>query len=319
MKKKITLSLACLMAVSAFGQGANEQELQKSAEWKGDSTEITTINDIVRMQQDVTSNRQKESHFRKVWSRKGYFNIGYNSTTLTPDQQIETGVGNGIVPTFKSDWGVSLQRGRSYAMHKTPIANTLQINLDYTYIDLNVNHFSHEGNGKNLYNSKAILNGNDDKNYYYTPWNLEKYDFNYGMALGPSVSVAPFTSLANPNLHFFKLHLFFHIGYHVSFLYMRNDEGADVNPKSETAYSDLTDEEKADNARFERMKDNLKLDLGHGLITSFGLSLTWKFIGVGYEHRSAGLKYQSLSTSDFGNDTYKFKSSTNRVFVQFRI
>lgn len=310
MKKKLIFSITCLIAISAYGQDVNEPNLPMTFNWQEDTTEVTTINDIIRMQQDVTNKKYAESHYRDVWSRKGYFNISYNSTTLTPDQSIPTGVGGGVVPEFKSDWGVSLQLGRSYALHKAPIANMLQFNFDFSYIDLNVNHFKQEGDG-NLYDSRSILNY-DGKEYYYTPWNLEKYDLNYGMSVGPSISIAPFTSTNVSALHHIKLNAFFHVGYHVSLLYMLNDEEADINQGD-----DSTDPIAVE--RYEKMKDNLKLDLGHGLITSFGFSVTWKFIGLGYEHRSGSLEYKSLSKNDFSNEKYKFKSSTNRVFIQFRM
>ena len=310
MKKKLIFSITCLIAISAYGQDVNEPNLPMTFNWQEDTTEVTTINDIIRMQQDVTNKKYAESHYRDVWSRKGYFNISYNSTTLTPDQSIPTGVGGGVVPEFKSDWGVSLQLGRSYALHKAPIANMLQFNFDFSYIDLNVNHFKQEGDG-NLYDSRSILNY-DGKEYYYTPWNLEKYDLNYGMSVGPSISIAPFTSTNVSALHHIKLNAFFHVGYHVSLLYMLNDEEADINQGD-----DPTDPIAVE--RYEKMKDNLKLDLGHGLITSFGFSVTWKFIGLGYEHRSGSLEYKSLSKNDFSNEKYKFKSSTNRVFIQFRM
>ena len=310
MKKKLIFSITCLIAISAYGQDVNEPNLPMTFNWQEDTTEVTTINDIIRMQQDVTNKKYAESHYRDVWSRKGYFNISYNSTTLTPDQSIPTGVGGGVVPEFKSDWGVSLQLGRSYALHKAPIANMLQFNFDFSYIDLNVNHFKHEGDGKNLYDSREVLPGTTDK--FFTPWNLEKYDFNYGMSVGPSISIAPFTSTNVSGLHHIKLNAFFHVGYHVSLLYMLNDEEADINQGD-----DPTDPIAVE--RYEKMKDNLKLDLGHGLITSFGFSVTWKFIGLGYEHRSGSLEYKSLSKNDFSNEKYKFKSSTNRVFIQFRM
>ncbi len=306
MKKKLTLSLACLLAISVYGQDINNQDLLNNVNWKEDSTEITTIDDIVKMQQDVTNKKFKASHYREVWSRKGYFNIGYNTTTLTPDEDIATGVGEGLVPDFKSSWGISIQAGRSYALHKTPIANILQFNMDFSYIDLNVNHFKQEGDGKNLYDSKLL----DRDGNFYTPWNLEKYDFNIGMAVGPSVSVAPFTATSVAALHHVKFNAFFHVGYHASLLWMMNDSNADANQETE----DYILKE-----MHKMMGDNLKLDLGHGLITSFGFSVNWKFIGVGYEHRSGALKYKSLSTKDFGSDTYKFKSSTNRIFIQFRM
>lgn len=310
MKKKLIFSITCLIAISAYGQDVNEPNLPMTFNWQEDTTEVTTINDIIRMQQDVTNKKYAESHYRDVWSRKGYFNISYNSTTLTPDQSIPTGVGGGVVPEFKSDWGVSLNIGRSYALHKSPIANMLQFNFDFSYIDLNVNHFKHEGDGKNLYDSREVLPGTTDK--FFTPWNLEKYDFNYGMSVGPSISIAPFTSTNVSGLHHIKLNAFFHVGYHVSLLYMLNDEEADINQGD-----DPTDPIAVE--RYEKMKDNLKLDLGHGLITSFGFSVTWKFIGLGYEHRSGSLEYKSLSKNDFSNEKYKFKSSTNRVFIQFRM
>lgn len=314
MKKKLIFSITCLIAICAYGQDVNEPNLPMTFNWQEDTTEVTTINDIIRMQQDVTNKKFAESHYRDVWSRKGYFNISYNSTTLTPDQSIPTGVGGNVVPEFKSDWGVSLNIGRSYALHKSPIANMLQFNFDFSYIDLNVNHFKHEGDGKNLYDSREVLPGTTDK--FFTPWNLEKYDFNYGMSVGPSISIAPFTSTNVSGLHHIKLNAFFHVGYHVSLLYMLNDEEADSNP-----YRNMGDDPAEIIAveRFEKMKDNLKLDLGHGLITSFGFSVTWKFIGLGYEHRSGSLEYKSLSKNDFGNEKYKFKSSTNRVFIQFRM
>ena len=310
MKKKLIFSITCLIAICAYGQDVNEPNLPMTFNWQEDTTEVTTINDIIRMQQDVTNKKFAESHYRDVWSRKGYFNISYNSTTLTPDQSIPTGVGGNVVPEFKSDWGVSLNIGRSYALHKSPIANMLQFNFDFSYIDLNVNHFKHEGDGKNLYDSREVLPGTTDK--FFTPWNLEKYDFNYGMSVGPSISIAPFTSTNVSGLHHIKLNAFFHVGYHVSLLYMLNDEEADMNQGD-----DPTDPIAVE--RYEKMKDNLKLDLGHGLITSFGFSVTWKFIGLGYEHRSGSLEYKSLSKNDFSNEKYKSKSSTNRVFIQFRM
>jgi len=305
MKKKLIVSVASLLCLTAAGQNVNELNQQANIDWKEDSTEIVTIEDIVKTQQGLTTNKFFEDHFQDVWSRKSYLNLSYNSTTLSPDGQIPTGVGGGIVPDYKTNWAFSLQLGRSYKLHKEPISNMLQFYIDYTYIDLNVNHYNHEGDGKNLYDSSAKLPGD----YYYTPWNLEKYEFNYGMALGPSVTFAPFTSLDSRGLHYFKLNLWYHIGYHVSLLNMKSDANADANTSGSSSYK---------NSDKEKLIDGVKLDLGHGLISSFGLSLTWKFIGVGYEYRSAGLKYKSLDKDTFGSDEYKFKSSTNRVFLQFR-
>lgn len=300
MKKLLTLSIACLLGVDAFGQFVDDPSRQSNIDWKEDSTEVVTVDDIVATQERITTNNLKEDHFRQVWGRQSYLNLSYNSSKLSPDQDIPTGLGD-MVSEFKSSWGASIQIGRSYRLHKTPISNILQFYLDYTYIDLNINHYDKES-GSPLYDSGVKLP--NDK--FYTPWNLEKYEFNYGMALGPSLSVAPFTFTNSKAAHYLMFNMWFHIGYHVSLLNIKSDSDADANSGNGS---------KGD---YEKMRDDVKLDLGHGLITSFGLSLTWKFVGVGYEHRSAGLKYKSLNKDLYGDDEYKYSASTNRVFLQFK-
>jgi hypothetical protein len=91
---------------------------------------------------------------------------------------------------------------------------------------------------------------------------------------------------------------------------MVNDEDADVNQ--------ATGNNKEGNDH-KQMKDNLKAELGHGITNSFGFSISWKGIGIGYELRSASLKYKALSPSDFGSESNKFSTKLSRVFVQFRM
>lgn len=308
MKKLLFLSMVSLFGIDAFGQNVNESDRPANIDWSEDSTEIVTIGDIVKTQQGLTSNQFEESHFQDVWARKGYLNLSYNTATLTPDEKVPTGVpslNGGYAPEFKSKWGASLQMGRGYKLHKKPIANILQFYIDYRYIDLNVNFFDHENGGKDLYDTRVKL-PNDDKKFY-TPWNLKKYDINYGMAVGPSITVAPFNSMESKGLHHLHLNAWYQIGYHASLLLMKNDEDADINT------------EKNSYNKEEKVREGIKLNLGHGLTNAFGFSISWKFIGVGYEHRSASLKYKSLDTDTYGDDKYKFKSSTNRVFLQFRL
>lgn len=307
MKRKFILFLSCLFSFLAFAQVEDENKTV-SIDWKEDSTEITTINDIIKVQQQLTSRSDTEKHFSSVWGRRGYFNFSYNNTKLSPKGTIETGVpdiNGGVVPDFKSDWGASIQYGRSYRLHKKPIANVALFNIDYTGIDFNVNHFKAEGDGPYFYDSSKKFT-KDNNSYYYTPWNMEKYEANYGMSLGPSLTVAPFNLTNSKALHFIKFNVFFHIGYHVSVLYMPNDKKADAN----------TDENDEDH---KAMESNLKLDWGHGLITSFGFNVSWKAIGIGYEMRNGNIKYKAANTGDFGKNEYEFKSATNRVYLQIRM
>jgi hypothetical protein len=307
MKRKIIVLITSVLALGASAQIVNGDERLQNIDWTEDSTEITTINDIINEQQDVSTRNSNVSHFEDVWSRRGYFNISFSNTTLDPVDKIPTGLNGGVVPKYKSSWGAAIQLGRSYRLHKKPIANTLQFYIDYTYIDLGVNHFKAES--AICYDSSKkydVVDGTKTNSYYYIPWNLEKYEANYSMTLGPSMTIAPFNYVNSLGLHYLRLNFYYHIGYGVSFLYMLNDTDADANPdKYGTDY--------------KNMSDNMKLCWGHGLTNSFGLSLTWKFIGLGYEHQSRNIRYKSMNTKEFENETYKFDSSVNRFFIQFRM
>ena len=88
-----------------------------------------------------------------------------------------------------------------------------------------------------------------------------------------------------------------------------DNEDADFNRKGQPGYNSDTHDE---------MKDKTKLAWGHGLTSTFGLSLSWKFIGLGYEHRTSTVRYKAIDTDFFGSDTQKFNSSISRFFIQFR-
>ncbi len=313
MKKRTILLLACLFALSAHAQIEHKDDHIPDLDLSEDSMEVTTLQDIVKQQQKVSSTHDTERHFLEVWDRRSYFNFTFNSTTLSPKGTIPSGVENGTVRDMKTDWGASIQYGRNYRLHKMPISNILQFYFDFTGIDLNVNHYKAEGNGRGIYDSRQTIevkDGYKTNTYYYYPWNMEKYEFNFGMSLGPSLTLAPFTSTSSRGLHYLKFNFYYHIGYHISFLYSPNDQDADLNEAKEKSDPNYKGK--------DEMADNLKMQWGHGLINSFGVNVSWKVIGIGYEYRSASLKYKAMNTSTFGKDKYDFKASTNRVYLQLR-
>ena len=303
MKKRIAFLFAGLISTIAYAQ---QDDKQQNIDWQEDSTEIISINDIINEQQTVTTRKMRESHYKSVWSRRTYTNVGYASNVLTPKDEIPTGTGvaGEKVDEMKSKWGLSLQSGRSYRLHLVPIANTVQFNIDYTWIDLTLTHYADAEGG---YDSSQ--KHGEDNDQYFMPWNLKKYEASYGMSVGPSVSICPFNYVNVPLLHYMQLHFYYHVGYHAAGILMSNNEDVDVNQATTgTAAKD-----------HKQMKDNVKAEWGHGIMNSIGFSLSWKGIGLGYEHRSASVKYKPLSPSDFGSDSHKIESSLNRVFVQFRM
>lgn len=332
-----TEDTSALAALSADG----ETEPALTFEQAGDTTRIRTIDDVVNDKIKQARISGDTEHWDDVWSRRSYFNLGYNISTLAPKNDYRTGIGNELVNDFKSNYGFSLQYGRCFRLHKKPIANILHFYIDYTGIDLNFSHYASgvkaDGANLNLYNSNAHnleAKSNENKTAipFFIPWNLEKFEGSYGMMLGPSITVAPFTRLSNRGLHYIKLNMYFHIGYQASILYMKDKEIGDVNYEQHKIieqylqnhswdYSGISDEQKAINNDYNNMHDVLTLNWGHGMLTTFGVSLTWKSIGIGYEHRVAHNKYKSFSTGDneFGSASYKFKTTTDRIFVTFRM
>jgi hypothetical protein len=306
MKRKLIFILTCLLSTAVFAQVENDDN-KVVIDWSEDSTDITTIQDIIKVQQQVTNRNVTEQHFADVWGRRGYFNFSYNTTKLSPKGNYRNGLDNDYVGELKSNWGASIQYGRSYRLHKKPIGNVALFNIDYTGIDLNVNHFEAIGNGTYKYNSSIKHtekeDGKDSK-YYNLPWNMEKYEVNYGMTLGPSLTLAPFNLLSGNGLHYIKFNVFYHIGYNISMIYSPNDKKLDENQSGED---------------FQAMESNLKMAWGHGMMQSFGFNISWKAIGIGFEHRSSTIKYKAVNTKDFGKNEYEFSSATNRISLQIRM
>lgn len=306
MKRKLIFILTCLLSTAVFAQVENDDN-KVVIDWSEDSTDITTIQDIIKVQQQVTNRNVTEQHFADVWGRRGYFNFSYNTTKLSPKGNYPNGLDNGFVGELKSNWGASIQYGRSYRLHKKPIGNVALFNIDYTGIDLNVNHFEAIGNGTYKYNSsikQTIKEDGKDNEYYNLPWNMEKYEVNYGMTLGPSLTLAPFNLLSGNGLHYIKFNVFYHIGYNISMIYSPNDKKLDENQSGED---------------FQAMESNLKMAWGHGMMQSFGFNISWKAIGIGFEHRSSTIKYKAMNTKDFGKNEYEFSSATNRISLQIRM
>lgn len=320
MNKK--LLLPTLLSLLSAGAWAQIKDLQtEDIDWEEDTAKVVSIDDILKMQQNVSTLNDRQIHFSQVWGYRTFLNVSYTKSKLSPKSGVNIEYGpNQYIQGFKNDWGVSMKWGNNYRLHKAPISNIVAINLDFVWTDLSVNHYKAEA-GSGLYDSRdqrSWTNKDDETDFYhYLPWRLEKYEFTYGMALGPSVTVAPFTMLDVRALHFIKINLYYHIGYNASLLLMKNDKGkADANPTQKT-FSNMTSEEQTNLRRFEEIKGS-QLALGHGLTHCFGFNLSWKFIGVGYEHRNSPLDIMSLNTAQFSSEKYKFKSSSNRFYLQFR-
>ncbi len=295
---------AFIIAASlAFACNAQAQDINSipNLDLEEDTTGVASVNDIVKMQQEVLSNKVTGRHYESVWKRRSFFNIGWTDMKMKCK--------DGSTDDFKSDWGVTLQSGTSYRLHKKPIQKMISIALDYSWLNLNVNHIKAEKDDQGFIYDSSV-DKNDDEKTYKIPWKLEKYEANYGMTLGPSITIAPFVPLGVKQLDYLKIQAYYHIGYSASFLYMVNNGKADKN-KDADMYSDSYRD-------YENMKNNLKLQWGHGMTSTFGFNIFWKRVGIGYEHSTGSFKYKNFNTDDFGKKKTKFTNEFSRIYLTIR-
>ena len=303
--KKIYLLCALLSCGSmGFAQDDYVPEAVDSyvPEVLSDSTDATpSIADIIKEQTGRSQITYTDSHYEKVWGRNTYFNISYINTSFE-SKQMPSATEDGALATltgkFENSFGFGLQWGHTYNFHKKPIGDVLFIGLDYSWLDLNVNKYKEEK--LELFNWAKI----NENGCYPLPWGNEMWMFDYGMSLGPSLTFYPFTALRRSGTDEIRIQAYFHVGYSVGMAVI--NDVPDVN----TSYSSFTSS--------SNEKTKTEIAWGHGLFTSFGFNVTWKFVGLGYEHRSGtNLKYKSVN-SDFRANDPKFEQTINRFYLQFR-
>lgn len=95
--------------------------------------------------------------------RNKYINLGFINTTMLQDG----------IPDLKSNYGVSFTVGRTYFLHKKPIAGFLRFGIDATWLDLNYTNY---------------------KIKHITYWGTDNYQYHQGevsMHVGPSITLTP--------------------------------------------------------------------------------------------------------------------------------
>ena len=238
---------------------------------------VTSVDDIIKRQTDLDRTTHTDTHYKEVWGRTTFFNISYNNTTFESkefptavanvDGSGKYSLGTPLWGKFKNQFGFGLQWGHTYNFHKKPIGDVLFIGLDYSWLDFNLNKYRADS----LANYQFAMVTVDKKDRYPLPWHNEMMTFDYGMSLGPSLTLYPFTAIGKKGTDDIRLQLYFHVGYAISMAFIKDVQDVD---DSSSYYSTSSTTDKT-----------TEMALGHGLFTSFGVNLTWKFIGLGYEAR----------------------------------
>lgn len=312
MKKAIFLLAALLMSL-----GLQAQTNPTNLDFEEDTTQVVSISEILQMQEMAYSKKYRTEVISSVWKPRAYLTLSYASTSLKgkslmmydPTTKTETKQS----PTYTTNWGLSLKRSTIFPFHKKPISNLVSFGLYFTGLDLSVNHYCEDSLMR--YDSRHTFRVEDSVDeYQYVPWGSEMYSFAYAMHLGPAITVAPLTPLENVQAAHLRLQAYFTIGYRIGLFWMRGNDQQDLNLLAKT---ENNAENSYEETYFERVSGSSKILWGHGLTTNWGLRISWRNIGLGYEVIHGNYTIKSAEKKIYGNEKFKFSETSKRVTLSY--
>ncbi len=271
-----------------------------------DSTSIALQNKLDSLQNTVATLQQKEDNRSKneydqaVWKRHKYFGIGFSSQKMTDAEDAAN-------MEYKSKVGFALDWGKTFYLHKKPIANLLKVGIDWSYINLSFAKYkSGKGININTPSSGDLDNYDDDYDYddYKVGMDLGVYSLAAGMSFGPSVTFAPFYNTGKGLQHILA-QTYFH-----------------VTPSYTGIISSEDGEDDEDGGT--------EMKSGYTTYFNWGLSVSYKMISVGYEYRWGKSKFNRFSldmdegdeseptTSDEENVKQKIKFGTSSFYIRLK-
>ncbi len=229
----------------------------------------------------------------KIWGKGRYTRLGYVWAQTADDYS----------PVANSQYAFFAQKGTTFRLHKKPVANMIKFGLDAVWMDVQFSKYKNPY--ENLPWSDEIKSANGGLSEYIyneglTPGFPKNIDFNnlgtmaltMGVGLGPNVSVAPFVLTNCKGLHPLRASAYFHYTPTVA-LYMKSQEG------------------------------DIELSTAFMHTFSWGLTLNYRFIALGYECRWGNAKFKPLDFESFvggeGSEVEKYnrKFANNRLYIQF--
>lgn len=288
MKKSVLLLLALVFVSGAKAQEENKTQTVGAAQETVDSL-AAVVNALTAQVAQAEEDRTSE----KIWRRKKYFYLGIGGTSL----EMETP--EGLIAPYKSQASFGLTFGKTFYLHKKPLAGLVKFGLDWTWMDLSYARYK-KGSGFDMNGLLGNLGDYEDWDDW-DDWDDEDEDLSdrlnvgmhqleYGMGIGPSVTVTPFRPLGIDALNYVKVSAFFH--WQPSYSAVINSEDGETN-----------------------------LNHGYCNFFKFGLGLSWKVLTIGYEHRWGSAKYNSQIFDDNelnSGDKMNHKTTNNRFVIGFR-
>lgn len=271
MMKNINLLVALFLAFTA-----------STAQAQTDSATIALQNKLDSLQQNVATLQEKETartnteYNNAIWKRNKHISISFST------QHMED-ADNPHNMKFNSQSGFNLDWGKTFYLHKKPIANLMKIGLDWSWINLAFAKYK-SGSGihfNSLAGNYSDYDDDDDSN----PIDLGVYSLSAGMSVGPSVTFAPLYNTGKGLQHLLA-QTYFHVTPSYTGIIMTEDETK--------AY--------------------------HGYTTYFnwGINVSYKLISIGYEYRWGKSKFNQMSLdSNHEEETNSTNNTDKKQNIKF--
>ncbi len=159
--------------------------------------DVDSLQRVVRDLNDQVRAAEAAVRDRAIWNdRAKFFNLGYVSQKLTPMD-----VSGDL--SWKSDMGFSLVWGRTWYLHRKPLARMIKFGIDFAWMDMNYAKYSIP---------EATFEGSE---YGEPELDLGAHQYEYGIQVGPSITINPVSRL--------KISAYFHVVPSASLMVL-NDE-----------------------------------------------------------------------------------------------
>lgn len=282
-----------LMSASVSAQELKTDSVSESTNTRNvmaDSLQ-TLANELAQLKSNVNK-LQNDAQLEKVWKRKKYWKLGYTSPTIERT--------DGEAMEWKTDYAISLQKGKTAYLHSRPLWGMVKFGIDYGYMDLSYAKLK----------LKSIGGANSSKSAGTRSTGSEGFDDI--VSEDPSGSI---TDMLGIDLGMHKFEYGWHVGPSVS-----------VNPWDHliiAAYFHAM-------PTFSGILENDEFSYGFGCATSAGISVAYKSIAIGVEGLWSKIKYKQTSFDDeddsnsndgtglFNTKNFKLKQKGPRFYISIK-
>lgn len=116
--------------------------------------------------------------YNKVWNKtKGYINLAYANQSLS---DVDSDA------SYDADWAAAISWGRTFYLHKKPLARMMKFGLDWSWLDINAGQYSYV-----------------DSELFKERERYDLFQAEVGMQVGPSFTINP--------VHHLKLSVYYRL------------------------------------------------------------------------------------------------------------